>query len=189
MSFLCFLTATGRLRGHETPVRQFIKLDLDALGGSKIKALALGGATALAMVVVSFIMQKPGQATSTTAALKELIAAGLPTALLAFLCVVMAGVAEEIVSRGLLMMAIVRQAGLRRWRWAERPLALKAAAVLASAFAFAAFHGSLALMPKFFTLGLVLALAYLAWRTLWVPIIAHVLHNIIAFVIMIQSVP
>jgi membrane protease YdiL (CAAX protease family) len=185
MSWMCFISATGKLRFHPFSIRLFVRLDLQSLEGSIGKAIAYGVITlagAPAAAGLTLVVYNPHASTATSQALRAMIAKGFPQSLLALLCVVMAGVTEEILARGLLMREIERQFSVRQWSFAESTVLVAFVSVFASALVFAAFHGSLVLLPKFFAAGVVLALGYLWSGTLWVPIIAHVLHNFIFFV-------
>jgi membrane protease YdiL (CAAX protease family) len=102
-----------------------------------------------------------------------LVAGGLAHYSLWFCLLVVAvgaAVNEELFCRGFLGRGLVGRYGV----WAG---------ILLTSFLFGAIHGSLTQGAWAFVLGCVLHLAYLATRSLWVPMLMHFLNNAIAVVL------
>jgi membrane protease YdiL (CAAX protease family) len=83
---------------------------------------------------------------------------------MAVLAVLVAPVSEELLFRGLLLPAMMRQVGPRL-------------AILAGSLLFAAIHFSVSAMAPLFIFAIALNLAYIYTRSLAVPIIMHMLFN------------
>lgn len=90
--------------------------------------------------------------------------------LLAFDVAVVGPIAEEVFFRGFLQQALVRRIGTIK-------------GVLLASFFFAAFHVDIAYFAPLFLSGLLLGMLRVKFRSLWAPILLHIINNTVAVVL------
>ena len=102
----------------------------------------------------------------------EQMLSGNETMLMAFAlaAIIVAPIAEELLYRGVLVNGIKNKFGTK-------------AAIIGSSLVFAVAHGNVPQGIGAFTIGILLAYAYIKTESLWVPILLHFINNLSAFFI------
>lgn len=111
----------------------------------------------------------------TTAQLYRMLRSGAPTPLATLLLIVVVSAAEEIIWRGRFLLAAEEGASLR---WPTRAEALRVIGVAAIYGIAHVASGSLTLIAVAFVCGTAWGLLRVATRSLWAPIITHVLWDV-----------
>lgn len=163
-------------------VTKIVGLNLDSLKGSKWSAIWRGVVTWLLIIGVGKLVElvpMPEMVDPAADFLKSL--AGWPLYVLAVL-VTLGPIFEELIFRGFLYnmtRASVSKNGTTRRVTAD------IIALVVSSLAFSLMHFNLSGLLAYFVAGAILAESYRRSGTLWVPIIAHVLNNGTAVVLLL----
>jgi len=174
----------SQLGKDKLSLKKIVGLNLDSLKGSKWSAIWRGVLTWLIILGVGKIVElipMPEMVDPAADFLKSL--AGWPLYVLAVL-VTLGPIFEELIFRGFLYN--MTRSSLSKNGTTRRVTADVIALVVSSA-AFALMHFNLSGFLAYFVAGAILAESYRRSGSLWVPIIAHMLNNGLAVVLLLLS--
>lgn len=166
---------------------QYVRLNLDSLNGSWLKAICFGVLAFLLDVGMKYlylrIFPPPTHRPPSTEFIIHL--SGIEFALITLVTVVIVPFSEEIFTRGFLQTQLQRLFARQTViRWISRSGVAACLALVLSAAFFALGHGSIAHLPIYFAIGIIYGGIYLYTGSLYCTIFAHALNNAMcAFII------